>query len=54
MARIDEYLEEILKREAAQTPVARKRARADVVIENAGSLEDLERRVTAALRDLTA
>ena len=46
--------EEVVKREAAQTPVARKRARADVVLQNSGSLEDLERQVTAALRGLIA
>ena len=40
---------EVEAREKAQWPLARKRARADVVLDNAGSLEDLRRGVQALL-----
>jgi dephospho-CoA kinase len=46
--------EEVRKRDAAQTPIERKRARADRVLSNTGSVEDLERQVAAALRGLGA
>ena len=43
--------EELDKREDAQTPIAEKRTRADHVIRNDGTLEDLERQ-TQALFDI--
>jgi dephospho-CoA kinase len=44
--------DEVLSREAAQSPLDRKRARADLVIDNSGSAEALERQVAAALKTL--
>ncbi len=38
--------QELAKREAAQAPISEKRAAADEVIENSGSLEELRRQVT--------
>ncbi len=46
--------EEVRARIAAQLPGAEKVRRADVVVDNAGSLEELERRVDALWRDLRA
>lgn len=46
--------EEVRARIAAQLPQEEKAARADLVIENAGSLEALERQVDAVWRDLRA
>jgi dephospho-CoA kinase len=40
------------RREAAQADLARKRRRADYVLENTGSIEDLERQVDALLTRL--
>lgn len=45
--------QEALAREAAQWPPALKRERADVVIENAGTLEQLREQVSRALNHLT-
>ncbi len=45
---------EALKRVAAQPPIEPKIARADRVIDNAGSLDDLRAQVDAAWRDLVA
>jgi dephospho-CoA kinase len=45
---------ELSRREAVQLPLSEKRARADLVIENRGSLSDLEAEVDAALRRLGA
>ncbi|MEM6675801.1 MAG: dephospho-CoA kinase [Planctomycetota bacterium] len=44
--------DEVSRREAAQMPLARKRVRSDVVIENDGDLDELERAVADALRSL--
>jgi dephospho-CoA kinase len=44
--------EEVQKRESAQSPLERKRSRADVVIRNDGTLADLKARVVEALRGL--
>lgn len=41
--------EEVLTRDARQMPAEEKRRRADVVIENAGTLEELQAQVDAAL-----
>jgi dephospho-CoA kinase len=46
--------EELARREAAQLPLSQKMARADLVIQNRGSLEELEREVRAALQRLGA
>lgn len=46
--------DDVRKREAAQAPLDRKRARADVVLDNGGSLDALETQVEAALRTLGA
>jgi len=46
--------DELSRREAVQLPLGEKRARADIVIENRGSLSDLEAEVHAALRRLGA
>ena len=43
---------EVERREAAQMPLAEKRARADRVLDNRGSLEDLERAVAQLLGEL--
>lgn len=40
------------RREALQASLAAKRARADVVLENSGTIDDLERQVTALLERL--
>jgi len=42
------------RREARQADLARKRARADYVLENSGAIEDLGRRVDALLRQIGA
>jgi dephospho-CoA kinase len=42
------------RRESRQADLARKRARADYVLENSGSIEDLGRRVDALLRQIGA
>lgn len=52
MARSGLSREEVLARDARQTPADEKRRRATVVIGNAGSPADLERQVDAALRAL--
>lgn len=52
MARSGFSREEVLARDARQTPAAEKRQRASVVIENGGTLEDLAAQVDAALRAL--
>ncbi|MFK7602705.1 dephospho-CoA kinase [Deinococcus sp. SM5_A1] len=44
--------EEVLARDARQTPAAEKRQKADFVIENGGTVEDLETQVDAALEAL--
>jgi dephospho-CoA kinase len=44
--------EEAQRRMAAQAPDERKRARADFVVENDGSLEDLDRALDAVLAEL--
>jgi dephospho-CoA kinase len=44
--------DEVSKRESAQSPLDRKRGRADLVIENDGSLEDLTAEVSAGIRAL--
>jgi dephospho-CoA kinase len=44
--------EDVLGREAAQTPLERKRTRADLVIDNSGAPEALEAQVAAGLRSL--
>ena len=41
--------DEVEKREAAQSPLDRKRARADRILDNSGSLADLRAQVEAAL-----
>ena len=41
--------EEVEKREAAQSPLDRKRTRADLVLDNVGSLADLRAQIEAAL-----
>ncbi|MFO0934718.1 MAG: dephospho-CoA kinase [Planctomycetota bacterium] len=46
--------DDVRKREAAQAPLDRKRARADVVLDNGGTLDALETQVEAALRALGA
>lgn len=46
--------DDVRKREAAQAPLDRKRARADVVLDNGGSLAALEAQVEAALRTVGA
>lgn len=46
--------DDVRKREAAQAPLDRKRARADVVLDNGGSLDALDAQVEAALRALGA
>lgn len=43
---------EVSRREAAQMPLAQKRARADIVIDNRGDLESLTEHVRAELRRL--
>jgi dephospho-CoA kinase len=45
--------DDVRKREAAQSPLDRKRARADVVLRNDGPLPELEAQVDAALAALT-
>lgn len=40
------------RREVRQAPLADKRARADHVLENSGTIEDLERQIEALLRSL--
>jgi len=45
---------ERVRRESRQADIARKRARADYVLENSGSIEDLGRRVDALLRQIGA
>jgi dephospho-CoA kinase len=50
MARSGLSREEVLARDARQLPAAEKRRRASVVIDNAGSLQELEAQVDAALR----
>lgn len=52
MARSGLSREEVLARDARQLSAAEKRRKADVVLDNAGSLETLERQVDAALRQL--
>lgn len=52
MARSGFSREEVLARDARQTPAAEKRQRASVVIENGGTLEDLAAQVDTALRAL--
>ena len=44
--------EDVERREAAQSPLARKKARADLVLENGGSPESLARDVAKALSSL--
>jgi dephospho-CoA kinase len=44
--------DEVLKRESAQSPLDRKRTRADLVIRNDGSVADLEARVADGMRAL--
>jgi dephospho-CoA kinase len=46
--------EGVLARERAQMPEAEKRRRATWVVENAGSLEDLERALGEVLADIRA
>ncbi|MFB9994411.1 dephospho-CoA kinase [Deinococcus oregonensis] len=52
MARSDLTREEVLARDARQTPAAEKRRKASYVIENSGERADLEPQVDAALRHL--
>ncbi|MCC7138554.1 MAG: dephospho-CoA kinase [Planctomycetes bacterium] len=51
-ARLGLTKDEVLKREAAQSPLTRKRERADRVLENRGDLTALEAAVAAALSGL--
>ena len=44
--------QEVLARDARQLPASEKRRRADVVLDNAGSLEELQMQVDAALNGL--
>ena len=53
MARSGLSREEVLARERAQMPEEEKRKRATWVLENTGSLEDLERALKAVLAELT-
>ncbi len=53
-ARLKLTPDDVRKREAAQAPLDRKRARADVVLDNGGAREALEAQVDAALRTLGA
>lgn len=43
---------EVARREAAQLPLSEKRRRADVVVRNDGTLEDLDAAIAAALAEL--
>ncbi len=54
MARSGLSREEVLARERAQVPEEEKRRRATWVLENRGSLEDLEAQVQALLREIRA
>lgn len=53
-ARLKLTPDDVRKREAAQTSLDRKRARADVVLDNGGALDALDAQVDAALQALSS